>query len=85
MVLSKVIKATYKKGVSEPLEPVDFPEGAELLVTVEEAAVANQWFADLHRLFAPVRKEFTRESEATVERRVARAVKITRARKRGKT
>lgn len=80
--MGKTIRATVHQGRFEPLEPVDFPEGADLVVTVEEAGAATQWFAELHRLFGPVRKEFAGISEATIDRRIARAVKAVRARKR---
>jgi hypothetical protein len=39
----------------------------------------------LHALFAPVRAELAAESEETVDEQIARAVKTTRTRKRGKT
>ncbi len=83
--MARTIKATFRQGRIEPLEPVDLPEGVELMVTVEEAGEANRWFADLHALFAPVRKELAKESEATIDRRIARAVKAVRAGKRGQT
>jgi predicted DNA-binding antitoxin AbrB/MazE fold protein len=34
--VTKTIKARYSKGVIEPLEKVDIPEGRELIVTVVE-------------------------------------------------
>ncbi len=84
-MLAKTIKARFRGGRIEPLEPLDLPEGAELLVTVEDATAANRWFKELRSLFAPVRKELGRESETTISRRVARAVKTVRAKKRGET
>lgn len=84
-MLARTIKATFRQGRIEPLEPVDLPEGVELMVTVEEAGEANRWFVDLHALLSPVRKELAKESEATIDRRIARAVKAVRARKRGQT
>ncbi len=82
-MLAKTFKATFRQGRIEPEETLTFPEGTELVVTAEEAAAANQWFAELHSLFAPVRKELSKASEATIDRRIARAVKAVRARKRG--
>lgn len=42
---------------------------------------ANEWFRELYDLFAPVREELAEESERTVDRRIARAVRDVRARK----
>jgi predicted DNA-binding antitoxin AbrB/MazE fold protein len=81
--LAKTIRARFRQGHIEPLEDVDVPEGTELLVTFEEAAAANQWFKELHVLFAPVRKELRKERTASIDRRIARAVKAVRASKRG--
>ena len=36
--MRKTIRAKFKGGLIEPLEPVDLPEGRELTVTVEEEA-----------------------------------------------
>lgn len=36
-MLAKILKAKFKKGHIEPAEPVEFPEGADLVVTAEEA------------------------------------------------
>lgn len=84
-MLGKTFRARFRKGHIEPVEPVEFAEEAELLVTAEEAAAANRWFEELHTLFAPVRRELSSHSEATVDRRIARAVKTVRARKRAKS
>ncbi len=61
------------------------PDGTEVLVSREEADRANDWFQELHRLFAPVRAELAAESEEAVDRRIAQAVTVSRAKKRGKT
>ena len=42
-------------------------------------------FRELHTLFAAVRAELATESEETIDEQIARAVKTTRTRKRGKT
>jgi predicted DNA-binding antitoxin AbrB/MazE fold protein len=34
--LLKTVKAMYKNGVVEPLEKIEFPEGAEITITVSE-------------------------------------------------
>jgi len=83
MAVSKTFRAKVRDGRLEPLEPVELKEGEELEVTVADEA--NEWFKELHMLFAPVRKELVKESEATIDRRIARAVKAVRARKRGET
>ena len=80
--MAKTIRAMFRQGRIEPLEAVDLPEGTELLVTFEEAAAGNQWFKELHALFAPVRKELRKEKAAAIDRRIARAVKAVRAGKR---
>lgn len=84
-MLGKTFRAKFRKGHIELVEPVEFPEEVDLLVTAEEAAAANRWFERLHTLFAPVRCELSGHSEATIDRRIARAVKTVRARKRAKT
>ena len=84
--MGKLIKARIREGTIEPTESVQLPpEGTEVLVSLEEADRANEWFRELHALFAPVRAELAAESEETVDEQIARAVKTTRTRKRGKT
>jgi len=83
-MLGKTFRAKFRKGHIEPTEPIEFPEETELLVTAEEAGAADRWFEELHTLFAPVRRELSSHSEATIDRRIARAVKAVRARKRAK-
>lgn len=84
-MLGKTIKARIHHGRIEPVEPVELPaEGTEVVVTVEEAGAANEWFRELHAMFAPIRKELGSESEDALDERIARAVKTVRARKRGK-
>ena len=34
--MARTFKAVFNRGCIEPSEPVDFPEGAELIVTAEE-------------------------------------------------
>ncbi len=46
---------------------------------------ANEWFKELHALFAPVRQELKDVPEEEINRRVARAVKAVRAKRRAKT
>lgn len=83
-MVGKTIKARIRQGRIEPVEPVELPaEGTEVVVTLEEAAAANEWFRDLHAMFAPVRGEPGRESEVAIDERIAQAVKASRARKRG--
>mgnify|MGYP001163432929 CR=1 FL=1 len=36
-MVGRTFRASFRKGRIEPREPVEFSEGAELLVTVEEA------------------------------------------------
>ena len=84
--MGKLIKARIRGGRIEPMESVQLPpEGSEVLVSLEEANPANEWFQELHALFAPVRAELAAESEETIDEQIARAVKTTRTRKRGKT
>jgi predicted DNA-binding antitoxin AbrB/MazE fold protein len=83
-MLSKTIRARIHQGRIEPVEPVELPtEGTEVVVTVEEAALANEWFRKLHGMFAPVRERLRSESEEAIDERIAQAVKASRARKRG--
>jgi hypothetical protein len=81
--LAKTIRARFRQGHIEPPEAVDVPEGTEFLVTFEDAAAANQWFRELHVLFAPMRKELRKERAASTDRRIARAVKAVRSSRRG--
>lgn len=84
--MGKLIKARIRSGRIEPAEPVQLPpDGTEVIVSFEEANRANEWFRELHTLFAPARAELVGESEEAVNERIARAVKTSRARKRGKT
>jgi hypothetical protein len=82
-MLGKTIKARIHQGRIEPVEPVDPVEGTEVVVTLEEPGAASRWFRDLHAMFAPVREELGATPEEVVDERVARAVKTSRARKRG--
>ena len=84
--MGKLIKGRIREGRIEPTESVQLPpEGTEVLVSLEEADRANEWFRELHALFAPVRAELAAESEETIDEQIAWAVKTTRTRKRGKT
>lgn len=83
-MLGKTIKARIRQGRIEPVEPVELPaEGTEVVVTLEEAGAANEWFRELHAMFAPMREGLGSESEEAIDERIARAVKASRARKRG--
>lgn len=85
MAVGKLIKARIREGRIEPAESVQLPpDGTEVLVSLEEADRANEWFRELHTLFAPVRAGLAAESEEAVDERIAQAVKMSRARKRGK-
>jgi len=82
--VGKLIKARIREGRIEPAEPVQLPpDGTEVFVSFEEADRANEWFRELHTLFAPVRAELAADSEEAIDERIARAVKTTRGRKRG--
>ncbi len=80
-MLGKIFRTELRSGRIEPLEPVEYREGTEFLVTAEEAGAANRWLKELYDLFAPVREQLAQEPEATVDRRIARSVKAVRARK----
>ena len=83
-MVGKTIKARIHQGRIEPVDPVELPaEGTEVVVTLEDAALANEWFREIHAMFAPVREELRSESEEAIDERIARAVKASRARKRG--
>jgi predicted DNA-binding antitoxin AbrB/MazE fold protein len=40
--LSKTIRARYRNGLIEPLENIDFAEGAEITITVSEPADSSE-------------------------------------------
>jgi hypothetical protein len=83
-MVGETIKARIHQGRIEPVKPVELPaEGTEVVVTLEEAGAANEWFRGLHAMFAPVREELGSESEDAIDERIAQAVKVSRARKRG--
>jgi hypothetical protein len=83
-MLGKTIRARIHQGRIEPVEPVELPtEGTEVVVTLEEAALANEWFRGLHGMFEPVRERLRSESKEAIDDRIAQAVKASRARKRG--
>lgn len=42
--MGRTIKARYAHGVLEPLEPLEFEEGRELVVTIEEPPPAEDRF-----------------------------------------
>jgi hypothetical protein len=83
--VGKLIKARIREGGNEPTESVQLPpDGTEVLASLVEADRANEWFRELHVLFAQVRAELA-ESEEGINERIARAVKTSRMSKRGKT
>lgn len=82
--MGKTVRARIHQGRIEPVEPVELPtEGTEVVITLVEAALANEWFRELHGMFAPVRKRLRSEPEEAIDERIAQAVKASRARKRG--
>ena len=84
--MGKLIKARIREGRIEPTESVQLPpEGTEVLVSLEEADRANDWFGELHALLAPVRAEIATESEDVIDERIAWAVRTSRTKERGKT
>ena len=84
--MGKLIRARIREGRIEPAEPVQLPpHGTEVFVSVEEASRANEWFRELHALFAPVRARLATASEEAIDKRIARAVKTGRATKRGRS
>ena len=84
--IGKLIKARIRDSRIEPTESVQLPpDGTEVLVSLEEADRANEWFRELHALLAPVRAELAAESVGGIDERIARAVKASRTKERGKT
>jgi hypothetical protein len=62
--VGKLIKARIREGRIGPTESVQLPpDGTEVLVSLEEADCANEWFREFQALFAPVRAELAAESE----------------------
>ena len=85
MAWAILIKARIREGRIEPTESVQLPpDRTEVLVSLEEADRANEWFRELHALFAPVRPKLAAESEDVVDERIARAAKTSRTKERGK-
>jgi len=82
-MLGKIIKARIRQGRIEPVEPTELPAEGTEVVSLEESGTANEWFRDLHAMFAPIRQELGAASEEAINERIAQAVKSSRARKRG--
>ena len=71
MAWAILIKARIRDGRIEPTESVQLPpDRTEVLVSLEEADRANEWFRELHALFAPVRPKLAAESEDVVDERI---------------
>jgi hypothetical protein len=84
--MGKLMEARIREGRIEPTESVQLPpDGTEVLVSLEEADRANDWFGELHALLAPVRAEIATESEDVIDERIAWAVRTSRTKERGKT
>ena len=67
-VVGKLIRARIREARIEPAEPVQLPpDGTEVFVSVEEASRANEWFRELHALFAPVRARLATASEEAID------------------
>ena len=83
--IGKLIKARIRDGRIEPTESVPPLTARRYWLTLEEADRANEWFRELHALLAPVRAELAAESMGGIDERIARAVKASRTKERGKT
>lgn len=50
--MAKTIKARFSKGVIEPLEEIEIPEGKEIIVTILEELPERKNFADALKITA---------------------------------
>jgi predicted DNA-binding antitoxin AbrB/MazE fold protein len=57
MVLSKVIRVKYEKGMFKPLDHVELPEGAELLIKIIDLEEKKRILRKYHGILGPAPKE----------------------------
>lgn len=60
--MSKVIRVRYEKGVLKPLEPLEFPEGEELLVRVIDVGERIRRLQRYRGILGPVDEELLEEA-----------------------
>jgi predicted DNA-binding antitoxin AbrB/MazE fold protein len=60
--MSKVIRVKYEKGVLKPLEPLEFPEGEELLVRIIDVEERIRRLQRYRGILGPVDEELLEEA-----------------------
>lgn len=60
--MSKVIRVRYEKGVLKPLEPLEFPEGEELLVRIIDVGERNRRLQRYKGILGPVDEKLLEEA-----------------------
>ncbi|MEM4971037.1 MAG: antitoxin family protein [Sulfolobales archaeon] len=60
--MSKVIRVKYEKGVLKPLEPLEFPEGEELLVKIINVEERIRRLQKYKGILGPVDEELLEEA-----------------------
>ena len=60
--MSKVIRVKYEKGVLKPLEPLEFPEGEELLVKIINVEERIRRLQKYKGVLGPVDEELLEEA-----------------------
>ena len=60
--MSKVIRVKYEKGVLKPLEPLEFPEGEELLIRIIDVEERIRKLQRYRGVLGPVDEELLEEA-----------------------
>ena len=63
------IEAIYRRGVFEPLEPVDLKENQRVRINVESAPPqsAHEWFEEVTRLREQLREKYGTFPDSTID------------------
>ncbi|MEL9908258.1 MAG: antitoxin AF2212-like protein [Desulfurococcus sp.] len=65
--MSKVIRVKYEKGVLKPLEPLELPEGEELLVEIIDVEERIRRLQRYRGVLGPVDEELLEEAVEEAE------------------
>jgi predicted DNA-binding antitoxin AbrB/MazE fold protein len=60
--MSKIIRVKYEKGVLKPLEPLEFPEGEELLVRIIDVEERIRRLKRYRGILGPIDEELLEEA-----------------------
>jgi predicted DNA-binding antitoxin AbrB/MazE fold protein len=60
--MSKIIRVKYEKGVLKPLEPLEFPEGEELLVRIIDVEERIRRLKRYRGILGPIDEELLEDA-----------------------